>query len=191
MLTRLFIAALLLGSTGCFHARTAAHNLKVGGRNNERSLNVEVYRYIGASGPVNLLLEDSRGVRCDVRFDALRFPLFRDQAELNLSSEETEVLKQAALTALRDYFGAPKEIYIKTLIVVNSESRETYLLDAYTTAPGDTLAEHLLKRGLVLADRELLRVHRETRYLLDVQDEARSARLGIWKNIFSPNPNWP
>ncbi len=153
----------------------------------DSSSNVVSYQYRGLKDSDTLILRNERNFESAISFDSIQFPPRSQWAKLNLSAEDGNRLQAQSRKVLSEYFGTQHRIKVVTYKEVFKTKEQSFLIDAISPHRHLSAAETLLECGLsTITDVKLVR-RSGKKHLLGLQDSARRANLGLWKNHHSNN----
>lgn len=190
-MTRFYlISALLLFLPGCFHVKYFMQDFVLSSPGVDKGTSSVYYRYLGFTGPDQIILENGRGVRGTLDFDGFFYPDHDTWDRYNLEPAEGKALAERAKTTIRDYFGSRQEIELVVFKKIGLDfEADAYLIDAKIMGSLETLGERLVEAGLARVDHGLAKAaHVKT--LIKLEDAARRGRRGIWKYAPILNPSW-
>jgi hypothetical protein len=190
MIRALFISVLLFSMTGCFQTSLFFRDFVLTSPGMDKNVAQVPYRYLGCRGPDKITLENERGVRATLGFEAFSFPPHERWEDYNLRPADGEALSIRAEKTIRDYFGSRKEVDLIVLKKVAIDGNaHSYLIDAKMIDSLETIGERLIEAGLARVDHDLAKIA-GSKVMIKLEDSARRARRGIWQYASSHNPNW-
>ena len=181
---------LLFSVTGCFQTSLFIRDFIITSPGMDKGSAQVPYHYLGCYGPHHLSLENKKGVRGNLEFEAFSFPNYDKWDDYNLHPSEGEALSIKARRVIRDYFGSPKEIELLVFKKVAPDYQShAYLIDAKLESSLETIGERLVESGLARVNHDLAKMA-GAKTLIRLEDAARRARRGIWQYAPIHNPNW-